>query len=404
MSTRSWDPRLHPDEFGLELLQEFIDTHVFIHDDVLPHWADDADEYARHPLALSPPAVVVDRLAGIGPRYLATLQSHGLAGGTVIEALGPSASTLENLLGNEPAMVALASAIAAGHDISLFYADRIPLIEELLASLSSRGVGAVVHPDPASFVEYNDKIRAHALMSSLGLPVPRAEVLEGRADVAALLRHSPAGVFVKPSHHETSFVTASTLHTVPVRMAPTLVEVAVTDVVASPVTNWIRWGGQTATIGIAEQLLHGPAFAGNFYDGSSFDKTGGRLRDIASTLGADLQSHVGPAGFDSVLTSNGDLYVVDLNLRFNSSTYMFYLIGKLGLADSLVKYVEVACDLESLDELPTSLPWPSRTDSGVIALGPVWIDRRVRRFFAFAAAPDRDQLDMVLARLEDLGS
>jgi hypothetical protein len=289
-------------------------------------------------------------------------------------------------------------------DISLFYADRISDIFSLVESVSTSQFRPQVWPNPNLFSEINDKMIARTFLEGLGLALPPGAVISDYNELTAF-RRQHGTVFAKPRHHETVRISRDDPRN-PELTFPLLVEAEVPEVISSPVTCWLQLKGEAAYLGSTYQILDGPNYRGNLRDpGLLGTELESRLIEMCSSIAAALPDHQGPAGLDTVVTAEGDILAVDLNLRFNSSTYLLYLIHRLNVSDSaFVDYREYESNVRSLDDLSPVLNLSGNPPTGAIGLGPVLDAGFVSRFFGIAIGETETRVQSIRIDLERAAS
>jgi hypothetical protein len=389
-------------ERAWRLFEKFVESCAFIHDDIITHWTHDVDEFARHALCLAPTVAVVDSVDGFGSRYSQYLDELGLWAKLIIVPRPYKASCLDALLKDTSSLATLKAQVQGKRtDISLFYSDRIEEINLLISAISTEQFRPRIWPDPSLFCRINDKATAHQFLTELGIPTASAQIVRNAEEMQSFRSAHPAGIFVKPRHHETVLMEQVDHSPVELRF-PVLAEARVQAVSFSPVSCWIQHQGESAYLGTTVQLLQGTEYQGNIRDSSLIPKdVEGKLIQFCTTISDALPGHQGPAGIDAVVTEDGDVVVVDFNLRFNSSTYLLYLIHHLGLpSETVVDYREYKCDLGSMDDLGSTLSLQGDPVTGILALGPVNEGARVRQFFGVIVGPTGGEVERIRATLE----
>src|SRR5262249_18050727 len=103
---------------------------------------------------------------------------------------------------------------------------------------------------------------------------------------------------------------------------------AVYDVQISPVSQAIRWKEETAYLFTLAQKIANFHFIGNTTLPREWISLEPKCIELLEKVYALFPEHTGVFGVDFILTNENELLVVDVNPRFNSSTYPFYFLQK----------------------------------------------------------------------------
>jgi len=113
-------------------------------------------------------------------------------------------------------------------------------------------------------------------------------------------------------------------------MFPVLAEAAY-PVKSSPVAHAIRWNGRTAHLFTLRQMVSRFRYRGARNRSGLSSALESRIQSIVTTIAESIDGFEGVIGVDFVVTPADEVLVVDVNPRFNSSTYPFCFLERFGL-------------------------------------------------------------------------
>lgn len=364
-------------EAGAELLREFCAKMAFIHDDVWVDVDEDLDEHSSHSFLLGCHTTVVNNLEAFGDRYLEVLAALSCLPERVIVPSGPDRSPLRALLADPVALSSLRGRVQAlSLHVSAFYADR-PEWQPLLDRLATDSHVPHLVPSEAAFRRFSDRISTRQLLLRVGLPMPLGVIATTRRESMGFLAENLRGVFAKKRDSRTALVRSQDEmdRFLSSNELPVILEKRI-EVLTSPIVHWVSWNGRRHLLFIQDQIIRdGSMHVGNRTPGP----TGclrKRLADLAEEVAEAVQDVSGVCGMDCLVDQSGEVYVTDVNPRFCSSTYPFFLLRRLGFDPGCVYaiYRRVRGGLPRLSELGQNLPVPQLRPGvgGVLLFSPFW--------------------------------
>jgi hypothetical protein len=358
-----------------DTLASFLDAVVTLHDDRLMSVEDDRDHYARHTLLLPVAATVLNSLDGHGESVLRRIDDF--RGGPVqdrILASDPTDSLLVALTRDEHLISELAVVFEQRRlAISPFYADRREL-HEIRGLIASRaGYRPELIPSTESFKALNDKIAAKERLVGLGIKTPPHALADSHADVQAALRTVGRPLVVKHDHEEIWMVLSDEqARALPDRAFPAIVEAFIAPRF-SPIAHWLQYHGERRLLFVVGQRLSGMVHTGNY---SLTALSAEALSDVSQTGERLLDSEPkfeGVIAVDFIADGRGQMWAVDVNPRFNASTYAFAALCLRGYSGA-ASYQELDVNLPSLADLVGHHAFPGlqgEDGPGCLLFGPV---------------------------------
>ena len=387
------------------LLDQFVRSCVFIHDDWIPA-AGRADwgAYDTNPFLLGAGVCVVTTLDGFGQDYLDYLKSlNSLPEHIIIPARRSSNLTL-NLLDDEASLSRIRALVAEQQlDISVFYHDGERGLDRLVNALVTPDHTPTVYPTKASFEAANRKIDGMHYARKAGVPTPESMVCNSLDDVIAFYRDSSRshrGVFIKSDHRK--LVRAMTEGEIraaaPQFTYPLLVE-TLYDVALSPSVNLVLWQGQRNSFAVTDQILHNWIHYGNAIPSAAAQTLSDRILEYSTRIGDAIPDLQGVFGVDYIITLDNELYAVDINPRFCSGTYPQHFLQRIGISldEVYARYRLVHCNVESLSTIlcdPVFVPLTADAPDGIFIYDPVVYEteKPVNYFSYIAVAETQERL------------
>jgi hypothetical protein len=309
---------------GLRLLDDYIRSHAFLHDD---YWSDvegDTDELSAHPTLASPPLVVSARSAS---------SSSDLS--TLVKI--PGASPVLELLKNPRALEKVTSTIVEHHlDISAFYADNSGL-EEIASRAAQLGWRPRIHPVPSMYASRVHHASNLELLAGLSKDFPTSVLASDPQAISAAFERLGPNVFLKSIDSRTVEVTTfrEVLGFAEQQGYPIVVQAKIASE-TSFIFQWIQWKGRSRPLFIAEQILDGSHHAGNLYSAPAENRLAHEYHELFDACLTLMPDWVGPAAIDFVVSSEKAAIPIDLNARFNSSTFPLMSAMKMRRLSSLL--------------------------------------------------------------------
>lgn len=356
---------------GIELLNDYVTDHVFLHDDFDPSYpASDWEGYDTAPLLLGANIVafdnpvldreLFDRLLAINGRGDAEFLAPRDAGLPLATAIMKQRQAVDRL-----------RRLPGIRRLSVF--ENRPQFEGRLSALLA-DVPVTVSPDEGTFQQWNDKVAAQELLQELGVPAPPGVACHSFADVKRFVeREWSAGytVLVKAGHRKLVHLQSKDdVATTDVLLRewsyPVLAERFIPHT-SSPILQVIKWRGRTEVLCASLQRHDGLRHAGNSWP---FDEPEA-LAELTLRVADAFPDNYGVLGLDFILTARGPL-VVDVNPRFCSSTYpqVAYAALEFDAQPALTGHVRLAPGVTQMD-VTRSVPVLDMRSPGVLLYCPL---------------------------------
>lgn len=377
----------------MRLLNDLIDSSVFIHDDSGPNVR--YDQYSVNTLIIGAKVAVVDTVEGFGPQWISYLSALGVFPSEVITPRYHARPVLENLLHDEPALgrVREHSRSKGLTSLSVFFPN--PLYDELLPRLAVEELRQF--PSNKAAERFNDKVLMRKMAEEAHIPISPGIVANSHEDIRRFRESHPVVILKHPkkSGGRGNLVVKSGDRDLVEVEFPVLVEEYLSSE-ASPNCQWIIWKGQKRQLFVLDQLLDGCTHKGNTYPSVLHPRVLGTVSDYSGRMADQLTGYEGIVGFDFVIANN-EAYLVDLNARFNSSTYPMIFLVRIGadLEALKVRYHHVAKESRSLsDYLRCRNFIPITPKGGILLFNPLYDfeSRKVVSFSSLCVAQSADEL------------
>ena len=363
-----------------ESFEDFILSCVFMHDDTDSSAGVDWDQHGTNPFLLSPSACVVDTLEGFGEPYLDYLHSLGALPETLIIPNHKSASLVDNLLTDKRALRKLKHLLVVDRfDLSVFYPDEDK--GKLASALLGENSESRIHPSRSAFSQANDKLHTRDLLRKTKVPIPEGAVCFSVEDLQYFYRQvcqTYPKVLVKKHHwdtqplcsHEDIAKSGGSLE------FPVIAEVAY-PVKCSPVSHNLVWRGEVHHLFVVMQKVESLRHAGNVSPTNLSAPMTGRIAEYSRMVIEQVPEFSGVFGIDFIITTNDLLIAVDVNPRFNSSTYPFYFLQRMGLnlENTFAKYGFTKCSMKDLSSLylhESLMPFSRIMGEGIVLYSPAF--------------------------------
>ncbi|MCX9080207.1 MAG: ATP-grasp domain-containing protein, partial [Candidatus Methanoperedens sp.] len=364
------------------LLDHFVRSCVFVHDDWIPaSGRADWGAYDTNPFLLGADICVVNTLKGFGPEYLDYLQDlDSLPEHIIIPERRGDNLTL-NLLGDERTLAHVRELVNERQlGISVFYNDDERGLEQLVEGLSTSEWYPPLYPTRTSFEAVNSKIDGMYYAQKAGVPTPESAICRNIEEVRRFFnddRRVAKTVIIKADHRklmiaetEEEVVRAAALFEFPL-LVETLYEVK-----ASPSLNRVVWQGEAHSYVVTDQVLEQRSHRGNIIPSGMSPEVDHKIRDYTARIGDVIPDLQGVFGVDYVVTTDDEVFAVDINPRFCSGTYPLQFLERLGVHLNAIhaRYQLAHCNVESLSTIlcdPEFVPFAPESEDGILIYDPV---------------------------------
>jgi len=397
---------------ALENLKDFNNNCVFIHDDVESSSGVDWDQHGTNPFLLGVDTCVVDDLRGFGENYVRFLKSIKVYPNNIIVAKHGTSPLSSRIIQDEKCFGLVSDVCCRKGGISVFYSDYSK--GELSNKISMRCEKAIgLYPSQGAFKRLNDKIYIHKILKNAGIPTPFGIVCDTVDQLYNFFREVKSEykeILIKKHHWDTRRVTSEQdiNEIAPNLVYPLIAEVAY-PIKFSPVSHNLIWKGHKQHLFLVMQNVIDWLHNGNYIPTGLPDNVTDKIISISLNVLNAISDFEGVIGIDFVVTPANEIYAVDVNPRFNSSTYPFFYLTRLGLDLSKIhaKYSFVQCDLPSLSSLLLEsefTPFSIDTLEGIIAYSPAFNPKteRVEKISYLCISKDKDLLQYYERKLKAL--
>lgn len=398
---------------ALRLFQQFVDSCAFVHDDTLhelrmPDGDLNYDQFGSNAFFIGADVCAVDTLASFGEPYLDYLAGLGCLPSTIVVPQHHGPSLLDNLLRDRGALAQFrAAAQAKKLDLSSFYSDSNKPFERLIDELAAPDYHPALHPGKEQFRVANDKVMMRQVMSQAGIPVPEGGVCGSRNEVHQVFRSNArrgCGTLLKRLHwNGTEITRESDIDMLVDEIGLPVVAEMIYAVKSSPVCHLITWRGHTEILFCVDQIIQNWRHYGNRVPIASDYHAIDRICAYSRTIASLVPDHSGICGIDYIVTPGDEVLAVDVNPRFNSSTYPFYFLSAVCDAFDEHTYASfrfARVPVRDLSQVFEHRRYPAldlNARRGVIMLSPFfdWASEKVVRFLYLAVAQSQAELEEI---------
>jgi ATP-grasp domain-containing protein len=377
-------------------LGQFVSECAFLHDDIDENLLDERgqynwDQYSTNAFLVGAPVAVIDTLNGFGDRYIDYLSSLDCYSRKIIIPNHIHPSLVSNLRSDASCLKELKDIVQTSNlHISSFYSDRTKKFDILLAELSTETHAPSLYPSIVSFEKYNSKVYIRRLLKSHNIPQPEGMVCESESDLLYFFRSRRKyhRVIVKRIHWDSRIIELEKdVFTIAKQIAfPLIAETCYDDIISSPVVHLIRWKGSEEHLFTVDQIIEDWKHYGNKSLSRSMSQWQDEIHSLGLRVLSFLTEYEGVIGIDLIIPRNGDVMVVDVNPRFNASTYPCAFLQNLGFdlqgLQFITRVIDVSIiDLSSLFIDPEYVPITKQAP-GMFLYHPVWDfqENNVRKF------------------------
>lgn len=345
-------------EHGINMtdIDNFIDSCIFIHDDTSPGDNDvsDWDINGTKPFILGARHCVAKNIECFGNGYKEYLRDLGCFPKQVFIPKSNKFSLIESLLADEILVEHIKSVMCKNKlDISTYYSRAVEVTVQKALTTASHTPSLYPSPDIYSFA--NNKIAMWQQLSQLKIPLPIGDICHSVEAVRKFYLYNAGsnGIIIKQDHWKLEIVkTIEDIDTLKL-VFPVLVEV-LEPTISSPITHNLVWNGRYSHLFTVQQSINGDySHGGNYSPVQLSEDIRQNMIEISSEVLSSLNGLSGICGIDFIINNKNEIRVVDINPRFNSSTYPYYFLHRMGLESENVytKYGFLFCDLSNLDEV-----------------------------------------------------
>jgi hypothetical protein len=305
-----------------------IDSCMFIHDDSTET---EVDHYGSNTFLLGVKNSVVDTLLGFGDEYLIYLQQLKSLPELIITPRFRQLSLVDNLLNDPVALEQFRNVMENRHlQISCFFADKnFDALISILKTYSPK-----IYPNRVIYEYANNRIEMRKLMENEGVEIPPGKVCYNTEEVIDFCKNNEENYskfLIKQGHRNMKVIeNIDDIRNIVKKLDyPVIVEQLIKKK-SSPVINFIAWGKNIERLFVADQTLKNWKHSGNILPSIVTDDELEKLDAIARIILSKIGNYEGVFGIDFVISDRGSVFVVDVNPRFNSSTYPFYFLHRQG--------------------------------------------------------------------------
>ena len=360
------------------LFEDFIRSCAFIHDDYEPN---EIDHYGSNPFLIGANVCVVDTLKGFGTPYINYLKRLNIFPRVVIEPTRNFPSLLDDLLNDDEALLNFGKEVIKNKlDISSFYSDKD--FERLISKISLNGdFIPKVYPPKELFCFVNDKVRMRQLLMANGMPIPEGEVCSNFQELCNYQRHYKGQnikLFLKIGHRNGIIINSDDDIKKDLKNIefPLIAELFY-DVKNSPVSNCILWKNQSHHLFTIDQIIEELKHAGNRAPSLCSDDQLKEILYYSNKIINLVNDFEGIIGIDYIVTNKNEIFVVDINGRFNSCTYPFFFLKKMECNFNVffASYRYINAQVEDLSELyedENFISFDKDSLTGILLFNPVF--------------------------------
>lgn len=311
-------------ERGRAALWEYCRQLLFLHEDCLPDVLDWEDYLSFHPMLISPDGLVIT-----DPAPLETILSQKQWGLSRIAmpktfiALGRNSPSAAQSICNDGTVLAQHSGEIRKNckRTSVFHPERreLQLIRKRAPDLPP-----IVEHVGRQNVELQNRLEARRALSKASVNCPQGRIVENRQQLVAYLEtlNTPHSVrsasktfCLKRKSEVQRFVELNLEY-------PLWVERWIPSIL-SPNVQWIVTKHSAFPLFCSRQLLDGTNYRGNII-GDIPREIQRQCDEMVHRFIESLEDYQGVVGIDFIVTQGKKVYAIDVNARFNSSTFPFW--------------------------------------------------------------------------------
>ena len=394
---------------GIDILQEFIASCLFIHDDVDPNLRNKKgeflyDQFGSNPFFLGATSCVVDTMNGFGDRYLEYLDSINCLPKDIVVPDRRQDSLLANLLEDDMAIIRVREIINRKQlNLSGFYLDESKDFQKLIQLTSTTNHVPKLVPTQTSYNIANDKIVTWQLMDQNRVVKPDGSLCYSESDLVdyanfQLKKNNP--ILIKKHHWQNHFVNnVNTLSESLQNIQYPVIAERVYPTKISLVSHYIRINKDVYPLFILRQNIKNWKHYGNDLPARLPEKIVANIHQISKNVIDLIPAFEGVFAVDFIITEEEELLPVDLNPRFNTSTYPAFFLSRFNIpineifASMRFSYVPVP-NLGSIITDKKYVPFSPDKREGILLMTPVYNFARgvINSFFYLIVAKTLDKL------------
>ena len=357
--------------------EAYIKETIFYHYD---GWTDDPlDEHSAHP-SLHPLSLALTSLRNVGAAHVQLLRSQDLMGTTIEVPVDKRLQSDE--------IVSFIENQAESHEVR----KRVSLFYNADDSLDFAALGLRQSPELHLFRQWNNRQSSRKLIDNLGVPQPRGCAVSSIDDVNEFVSNVNGPWIAKtydrhPMRIETTDEVLKIFSPWPEGDWTIEEHVATGIITVTPNLTWLvseEIDPKPIFMFASDQLLSPGSLnhCGNRFPSTLSEDLIQKCADIAAPILSSLLRIDSVVGIDFVFNQDDEPLVVDVNPRFNSSTFPAFAAASLVPQNNrVVHYVSVPAqrwqDLSSAVEVPevAEILFKSDTATGVVLFAPQGVER-----------------------------
>lgn len=371
---------------SMNALKEFVDSCLFIHDDVEPDLRNENgdfiyDQFGSNPFFLGAQSCVVDTLDGFGEQYLGYLDEINCLPKNLIIPKRQVDSLLVNLLEDSNALDQARNIISDGRlNLSGFYVDETKDFNKLIELTSTAAHIPKLYPSQASYSVANNKVIAWQMMDKKGVLKPEGRLCfseEDLLDYAEFNLKKNQSILLKKHHWQNHFVdNESALAKSLKKLSYPVIAERLYATNLSIVSHYIKINGNIYPLFILRQNIKNWKHYGNDLPAQLPRDVVEKIHRISGEIIELFPDFEGVFAVDYIVTDQNELLPVDLNPRFNTSTYPAYFLSRFNIplnevyAAMRFSYVPVV-NLSSIFLDKKFVPFSPQRGEGVLLMTPV---------------------------------
>lgn len=393
-----------------DFFNDFVNSVIFIHDDI--SLQSSSEKYSNlnwigsNPFYIGAKVCVTDTLAGFGEKYIDYLKSLNCFPENILipHSINTKNDLLSKLCSDNYILKKLCYMVENNRlDISTFYSEKVDILQHFLMNISTHTHNPIIHPSIDAFKSLNDRIISRKWLQEIGIPIPDGVICESMKDLINFYLNIKAkgnSIIIKKYHYGT--IKIKNEHDIYKYVSPNdfpLIAEKLYDVKSSPISHSLCWKGENQILFIVKQIISQFRHQGNITPHNLQKKQILAIENYTKDILSSTNQFQGVIGIDFIITEEDDIFVVDVNPRFNYSTYPYVFLKKMNInIDNIyTKYRSVFCNIENLSTLLSDAdftPFDQYKKSGILMMSPAFhpVNNKVVHFFILIVANNKKQL------------